>query len=769
MASIAGVEVAVKLHIARGDDLNARDNAGATPLMLAAVRRKKGVVLLLLAAGAKPELLDAKGVSTLTYAEKGGCSECITLLRNALDVLGPLNESEVPGEAASPRSESVQASAAKADATQASPARELDSCKAENEPVCMDTQLRKVAEADGRFTPRSFTFGEGPSASFTVNQALPVVKGRLSNLIDIDDEPLESGFESDWLAEPETIAPKGDDTVVKGTSALQAAIGRHKAIDTDVEWDDIDLFLPVRALPLVHDEGEGVRGLLLRALRGGVVSEADLIEVCRGVDECRNEESERLLALVLGDLGAGIAESADWACQLDLTEPTTEEELSLVEALEFAEDLASGRNDPLRYYVKGIKTELLRAEEEIYLGREMEEAGSQALDALSRWPVGLSIVFEAADSVARGEAAYGISAEITHSEGDAESIEVAAIEDDAEKDEEVVSGPKEAAFLSAISEARSAGGDQVRVRSALAGAGLSIGFLSELASKADDPTGETFVSAVRRQTIARERMILANLRLVYSTAKKYMWSDLPLDDLVQEGNIGLIKAVERYDWRKGFRFSTYAMWWIRQQISRAIDNQARSVRVPVHVRKDAWPIIRHRALHENKTGRPETEIETSRRMGIPIDKVRFFLAAFDDVASLDEISRDTGLPRINTLVEFEPSDPIAEVENSSLQGLVLKVIDSLDEREAEVIKLRFGLGGEDPMTLEEVGGRFNVTRERIRQIESKALEKLSTPARKEKLALYIGDQFEWERPLSPHPPQRKRDNRQKVSKLERYV
>lgn len=755
MASIAGVEVAVKLHIARGDDLNARDNAGATPLMLAAARRKKGVVRLLLTAGANPELLDSQGVNTLAYAEKGGCSECIALLRNALDVLDPIKESEVPGEASSLPAESTQANATKADTSQVSLSREFDSCKAEDEPVCMETQLKKVAEVDGRFIPRSSTSGEGPflnvEESLTVKQALPVVMGRLSNLIDIDDEPLESGFESDWLAEPEAVAPKGDDTVAKGTSALQEVIGRHKAIDTDVEWDDIDLFLPVRALPLAHDEGEGVRGLLLRALREGAVSEADLIEVCRGADDCRNEESERLLAFVLGDLGVVIDESGAWADQSDLTEPTAEEELLLVEALEFAEDLASGRNDPLRYYVKGLKADLLRAEEEISLGREMEEAGAQALDALSGWPAGLSMVFEAADRVARGEADYGtFSSEIAPGEGDEESIGSAAIEDDAEKDEEVASDPKGAAFLSAISAARSAGGDQVRVRSALAAACLSRGFLLELARKAADPAGETFVSAVRRQVGARERMILANLRLVYSTARKYMWSELPFDDLVQEGNIGLIKAVERYDWRKGFRFSTYAMWWIRQQISRAIDNKARTIRVPVHVHKDALPILRQRALYENKTGRPETEIETSRRMGIPIDKIRFFLAAFDDVVSLDEVSRDTGLPRIDTLVEFETSDPAPAVEEDSLRELILNVIGGLDERAAEVIKLRFGLGGEEPMTLEEVGLRFNVTRERIRQIESKALGKLSTPARKEKLALYMGDQFEWK--LPPAPP-----------------
>ena len=141
-----------------------------------------------------------------------------------------------------------------------------------------------------------------------------------------------------------------------------------------------------------------------------------------------------MLAFVLGDLGALIDQSGAWAYQSDLAEPTAEEELLLIEALEFAEDLASGRNDPLRYYVKGLKADLLRAEEEISLGREMEEAGAQALDALSGWPAGLSMVFEAADRVALGEAGYGsFSWETVPGEVDEESIGSAAIEDDAEK------------------------------------------------------------------------------------------------------------------------------------------------------------------------------------------------------------------------------------------------------------------------------------------------------------------------------------------------
>ncbi|MGU0693427.1 sigma-70 family RNA polymerase sigma factor [Pseudomonas aeruginosa] len=469
-----------------------------------------------------------------------------------------------------------------------------------------------------------------------------------------------------------------------------------------------------------------------------------------GADTSRNEEAERLLTLVLGDLGVVIDEWEELACRAGPSEPTVEEELLLAEALEFTEDLASGCNEPLRYYVKSLKADLLSAEEEVSLGRGMEEAGAQALDALSCWPSGLSVVFEAADRVARGEADHkAFSSEQGAAEGDEANVGNASSDEEVE-DEEHTLDSGAVAFVSAIAEARSAGGDTTKIRLALSVAGLSRGFLLELAHNAEaDSAAQAFISAVRRQADARERMILANLRLVYSTARKYMWSELPFDDLVQEGNIGLIKAVERYEWRKGFRFSTYAMWWIRQQISRAIDNKARTIRVPVHVHKEALPILRQRALYENRTGRPETEIETSRRMGIPIDKVRFFLAAFDDVVSLDEVSRDTGLPRIDTLVEFETSDPASAVEEDSLRELLLKIIGSLDERAAEVIKLRFGLGGEEPMTLEEVGLRFNVTRERIRQIESKALGKLSTPARKEKLALYMGDQFEWTRPPAP--------------------
>lgn len=747
MATIAGVEVAVKLHIARGDDLNARDGGGATPLMLASARKKKGIVQLLLAAGAKPELLDSEGRNALQYAEMGKCVQCISLLREALGFSGQVKENDVNdvdphqtdmqvmepfhtllssespchGEKdenaeVTPQNDEVVASSAR-------PEHDLAKCD-ERTYTRTDENIVKNGEAESR-----------------------------SNLIDLDDEPLDVGFEDDWVAESVAIAPKGDMTVAEDISALQEAIGQHKAFDTDVEWDDVHLFLPERALPLAIDDSEGIRGLLFRGLREGTVSKTALIDICREGDSSRSDDAERLLTLVLGDLGIVIDEWAGLAEHSDLLEPTTDEELGLSEALEFVEDLASGRNEPLRFYAKGLKKDLLLAAEEIALGKEMEEARRRALDALSRWPLGLKAVFEAADKVACGEASHEafISRDdlVGEGEGSESTSETSSGEEVEHEDDEAGLDSVAAIFVSAVSVARSAGNDFLKIRDALAAANLSRVFLIELSRKADcDLAGADFSSAIRHQEAARERMVLSNLRLVLSIANKYRWSALPFDDLVQEGNIGLMRAVERFDWRKGFRFSTYATWWIRQQITRAIANQERAVRVPVHMQELARNILRERDKFEFQMGGAESERETCHRTGIGLDKLKLLLTVFEKVSSLDEPFEESATSLVDILLEEEPSDPAIAAENASLRAILLDMIGELDERSAKVISLRFGLGHDDAMTLEEIGSLFDVTRERIRQIESKALKKLCHPLRMEKLVLYVGDFFEMKQPVS---------------------
>ncbi|WP_164486820.1 sigma-70 family RNA polymerase sigma factor [Pseudomonas orientalis] len=738
MATIAGVEVAVKLHIARGDDLDARDGGGATPLMLACARKKTGVVQLLLAAGAKPDLFDAEGRDALAYAEKGGCAQCISQLREALSRNDRSNQAYVYG-GVSPQTNSELVSPFPPLSSRKSPSHE-----AEDEAIDFTNHVEDLDESEPH---RVFEHAIHDEASVhNAHEDMVVTVGVLAlpNSIDLDDEPLDLGFVGDWVAETEATAPNGDVAVAKVIGVVQETIGRHKAIDTDIEWDDIALFLPERALPLTGDN-EGVRGLLFRGLREGTVSETALIDVCRGADisHVRNEEAERLLNLVLGDLGVVIDEWIGLAEHSDLLNPTIEEELRLSEALELVDDLASGRNEPFRFYAKGLKKDLLLATEEISLGREIEAARDLALDALSCWPQGLTVIFDAAEKVACGEANHEsfTSGHDLIKEGiEAESSgEVASIDNVESEGNEFGLDSVASAFVSAVSAARSASTEPKSVREALSAACLHRGFLLKLTNLAD--CDSAFSSAVRRGELARERMILSNLRLVLSIAKKYRWSELPFDDLVQEGNIGLMKAVERFDWRKGFRFSTYATWWIRQHISRAISNTERTIRIPVHMQDLARGTLHERDEFEAKIGRAETDAETSRRTGIALDKLKLLLTVSEKVSSLDVQLEGTSQPLLDVLLEHESSDPSIIAEAASLRAALLDMIGELDERSAEVITLRFGFGLDldEAMTLEEIGLRFDVTRERIRQIESKALKKLRHPIRMAKLAFYLDD------------------------------
>lgn len=742
MATIAGVEVAVKLHIARGDDLDARDGAGATPLMLASARKKNGIVRLLLAAGAKPELLDPEGRTALAYAEKSNCAQCIDLLREALGF--SFQVSDVGTE------NSLQSDVSAGELLPHSVQSESPHNDIEDEAVKVPPQVDEVL-GSGNHPSFELVIREAETIRADEHAVLFETKPH-EDLIELDDEPLDLGFEDDWEAESEVVAPQGNMAVAEEISTLQGTIGKFKAIDTDVEWDDVDLFLPERSLPLTSEDRADLRGLFFRGLREGTVPKSALIDVCREGDLSRNEETERLLTFVLGDLGVLIDEWAEITDQSDLVEPSVDEELKLSEALEFAEDLASGRNEPLRFYAKGLKKDLLLAAEEIALGREMEEARAQALDALSRWPSGLTFVFEAADKVARGQASHEsfTSRDDPASEGDVSenSSEMPSNEEADYEEDKIGLDSIATTFVSSVSAARSAGNDYVKVRSGLAAANLSRIFLIELSRKADcDLAGAGFSSAIRRQEAARERMILSNLRLVLSIANKYRWSELAFDDLVQEGNIGLMRAVERFDWRKGFRFSTYATWWIRQQITRAIANQERAVRVPVHMQELARNIVRERDKFKFKLGLPESERETSHRTGIALDKLKLLLTVFEKISSLDEWFEESSDSLLDSLLEEEPSDPAIAAEHASLRAILTEMIGELDERSAKVINLRFGFGQDDAMTLEEVGSLFDVTRERIRQIESKALKKLCHPLRKEKLVLYVGDYFEMKKPL----------------------
>lgn len=694
LAVLSGAIAAVRMHARQEANINAVDADGRTPLMLAASRGHYEICDLLLESGADPRARDLSGSTALDFATNSGYPEISALLRRYT------GQTEAPAE-------------------ESSDSENIDPIKAHSDP---------------------------------------------------DDSGMPLGA-FDWEEIQEPLAPESDDDILEAASEIQKNINRHRPVNNDSAWGDVDISLPqgrrgrVLRAELGQDAIDAARGLFLSGIRDGSVPRLQIQMIAEEIIDDTHETLASNLFLILGDLGVAIDDDEwQWERLLEPSEPSQEMEDEVDEAVSFLAEIERQYDDPARYYSRDVSRirGLLNKDEESALGRVMEDSKDYALSMLAQSRAGLNKLLELVNAIERRDGEESVADSDTSSfedhyddsgvsDADSFGVPVSCGEELQVAQSPFASAPD---FLDQPKPGIRSQVERIRglyeamckdqnnqdlsnaMKDALMAADLSWEMLFALCGEPglwdEISTKDVLDSKISRALCARQRMITANLRLVISIARKYMNNGLPIMDLVQEGNVGLIKAVEKYDYRLGFRFSTYATWWIRQSIARAIADKTRLIRLPVYM----YDLV-------NKVAR------TAKRLGIEgmSDPDPSEVAAAAELSEMavrkalgvtqDPLSITEDLAAKIELLEDQEPGPEEMATQADLVSALREAVSSLAPRMAEVIRLRFGLYDDCEHTLEEIGSVYDRTRERIRQIEVKALQKLRHPSRTDRLRDYL--------------------------------
>lgn len=670
LALQVGSAASVQARLAAGDSLEARDGRGRTALMIAAARGHRPICELLLSLGSDIRSVDSEGRTAEQLALQHGHTEIAALLNVGTGDMAPA--------------------------------------------------LEEVKPAPSSASPSS----SGPGQGHAVPAPSAPNQGEASRVADDLD---------DWEAEPVSQLPTAQASVLSSARGLQQLISAHRANDRDATpWLDDELSLPEVARTSVRSRLDpGLSAQLkivwLRAQVSGLARPQDFREMLTGfLGPASEYEGEVLRHLEHCLEASGVFIDADIPDEwLVLPQPEDEteedEETPDAEWLSSIELAASGANDPLALWSRDVREagELLSPEQEVRLGRALRDGLRDAVVTAFRDDESRQVVLDLLMQLASSRVSK--TAEEPADEGDAEPAVDRA---EPPTDEPLSLPPLESCIQEASAELRSSAADR-QLDQWLERLGFRTPDVLELIRACKERPGTDRL--VKRLEASRDKVLRArdtfvslNLRLVWSIARKYLRSGIPLSDLVQEGSIGLVRAVDGFDPERGFRFSTYATWWIRQSVSRAVADKSRLIRVPVHMHERIQDLEQEEERLGRALGRVPSDADLARETGMAESDVAKVRRAAVRILSTDDPDNE-GWSDLTSPDYASPSPPDEVMATAEVRRDVRAVLSQLRPRDATVLAMRFGIPDGDERTLDEIGRSMELTRERIRQIERKAL------------------------------------------------